>query len=209
MEGYARLLKDEMKHDYIDRILESSQRATGVVKSLLTFSKKQNVEPKLIDLNGVIREIERMLHPLAKGVVCFCSNLSDVPLTVLADNIQLQRVVLNFALNAVEAMPKGGQLTVTTEPFLIKEDFIEKHGYGACGSFAHLSISDTGVGISKSEMAKIFEPFYTTKKTGTGLGLAIVYGIIKQHNGYINVDSEPHCGTTFHVYLPLVNNFCK
>jgi PAS domain S-box-containing protein len=177
MDGYARMLKDEVKHQYVDRILEGSQRASRVVKSLLAFSRKQNVESRPLDLNSVVRETENMLQPYAKGAVSLMTDLSAGPLTVLADNVQLQRVLLNFALNGVEAMQKGGKLTIATEPVEIDAEFAGRHGYGECGSYAHLSVSDTGAGIPISDREKIFEPFYTTKKSGTGLGLALVYGI--------------------------------
>lgn len=204
LQGYATILKLQIEHEFIDRILEASERAGALVKSLLAFSRKQNIETKPVNLNSIVRDFVSMLQPLIKGDICFRMSLSDASLTVMADKLQLERVLLNLAMNARDAMPGGGQLVLTTEPFLMEEDFISKYGYGVCGSYACLSISDTGIGIPEGEIKEIFKPFYTTKESGTGLGLAIVYGIIKQHNGYINVHSEPKRGTNFHVFLPLV-----
>ena len=123
----------------------------------------------------------------------------------MADQSQLDRVLMNLAANAQDAMPDGGDLIFSTDTFEMGDSFVAHQGYGVPGSYAHLMVSDTGTGISDENIRKIFEPFFTTKEEGkgTGLGLAIVYGIIKQHGGFINVSSKPDSGTTFHVYLPL------
>jgi signal transduction histidine kinase len=130
------------------------------------------------------------------------------PLTIMGDQFQLERVLMNLATNAQDAMPEGGDLVFSTDFFEMGDAFIKKHGYGVRGNYAHLAVSDTGTGISEEHIKKIFEPLFTTKEKGkgTGLGLAIVYGIIKQHNGFINLSSDPGYGTTFHVYLPLARS---
>ena len=124
----------------------------------------------------------------------------------MADPVQIEQVLMNLATNARDAMPKGGQLTISTDPIDIDPEFVREHGFGKEGEYALISVTDTGVGMDRETMEKIFEPFFTTKEVGkgTGLGLAMVYGIIKQHDGYINVYSEPGKGTTFRIYLPLI-----
>jgi signal transduction histidine kinase len=123
----------------------------------------------------------------------------------MGDQLQLERVLMNLATNARDAMPDGGDLVFSTDTFTMGDDFIRKHGYGTPGNYALLAVSDTGKGIREEHIRKIFDPLFTTKEEGkgTGLGLAIVYGIIKEHKGFINVSSETGRGTTFHVYLPL------
>ena len=134
------------------------------------------------------------------------TNFTDKDVISMADAGQMEQVLLNLATNARDAMPQGGRLTLETQLVELDDNFIRDHGYGEPGMFAVISVSDTGSGMEKETMAKIFEPFFTTKEVGkgTGLGLAMAYGIIKQHNGYINVYSEPEKGTTFRIYLPTI-----
>jgi len=131
----------------------------------------------------------------------------DKDITIMADITQIDQVLLNLATNARDAMPKGGQLKIKTKLIEFDDEFVRTHGYGETGRYVLVSISDTGIGMDEKTREKIFEPFFTTKETGkgTGLGLSIVYGIIKQHNGYINVYSEPGEGTTFHIYFPVID----
>jgi CheY-like chemotaxis protein len=129
---------------------------------------------------------------------------SEKPLRIFADSGQIEQVLMNLAANARDAMPTGGQLTIETEDREIDESFIHAHGFGVSGKYAVISVSDTGTGMNAETRKKIFEPFFTTKEVGkgTGLGLSIIYGIIKQHNGYINVYSETDKGTTLRIYIP-------
>ncbi len=136
----------------------------------------------------------------------FKTILTGSDLIVMADSGQIEQVLMNFISNARDAMPDGGLLSISTELIEVDSEFIRAHGYGEPGMYALGTVSDTGTGMDEKTKEKIFEPFFTTKEAGkgTGLGLSIVYGIIRQHNGYINVYSEPDKGTTFRIYLPLV-----
>jgi len=161
-----------------------------------------------VHLNSIISGGRSLLQQMINERISVRMNCCDVPLTIMGDQLQLERVLMNLATNARDAMPDGGDLVFSTDSYEMGDNFIQKHGYGAPGNYALLAVSDTGKGISEEHIRRIFDPLFTTKEEGkgTGLGLAIVYGIIKQHNGFINVSSEPGRGTTFHVYLPLARS---
>lgn len=209
--GYSRILQGRLETSdprrmYIDYILTASQRAAGLTKSLLAFSRKQIMESKPHDINEIVREITKILPQLLTEQIELKILPAEEEMIIMADLTQVDQVVLNLATNARDAMPRGGKLSITTRRATIDEAFIRTHGYGTPGDCAVLSVSDSGTGMTDEVKARIFEPFFTTKETGkgTGLGLSIVYGIIKQHNGFINVYTEPGTGTTFHVYFPVV-----
>jgi PAS domain S-box-containing protein len=208
--GYTEILQMEIANDeslvhQTDQILGAAQRAKKLIKGLFAFSSKQEIDMISIDLNSIISGGRRLLQHMINERVSVRVSCCAVPLTIMGDQLQLERVLMNLAINAQDAMPDGGDLVFSTDSFQMGDGFIQKHGYGARGNYALLTVSDTGKGISEEHIRKIFEPLFTTKEQGkgTGLGLAIVYGIVKQHNGFINVSSEPGRGTTFHVYLPL------
>jgi CheY-like chemotaxis protein len=164
-----------------------------------------NLKP--LELNGRVRQTERFLARLIGAEIELVTRLCPEQLTVLADGGQLEQVLMNLATNARDAMDGKGCLAIDTRRIEIEEEFVRLHGYGAPGSFALITVSDTGAGMDEETRDKIFEPFFTTKEAGhgTGLGLSIVYGIVKQHQGYINVYSEPGQGTCFRIYLPVVD----
>jgi len=211
--GYGSLLQMEMSRDdplstYITHILTSAQRAANLTQALLAFSRKQIISPKPIDLNGIIRILEKLLSRLIGEDIELTIDLTHKDLTIMADSTQIEQVLMNLATNARDAMPEGGSLIISTDLVRFDCEFITAHGYGRPGSYALISVEDTGEGIDMTARERIFEPFFTTKEMGkgTGLGLAMVYGIIKQHDGYINVYSEPGNGTIFKIYLPTIKS---
>jgi PAS domain S-box-containing protein len=210
--GCAYYLKEEMKDDdplklEVNDILASTERAASLVKSLLAFSRKQVMNPIPVNLNEIIQRMQRLLARVMTEDIELKTMLTDRNLVIMADPGQVEQALMNLAANAKDAMPEGGILTMSTDFTELDDEYINMHGYGKTGAYAVIIVSDTGRGIDENTRARIFEPFFTTKETGkgTGIGLAMVYGIIKQHNGYINVYSEPGEGTTFIIYLPLVH----
>ena len=210
--GYGSILQrkmpdvDPLKANVVN-ILESAQRAARLTKNLLTFGRRQSLTPVPVDLNSVIRRVEKLLLPLIGEDIDLTVDLSDADLIVRADTGQLEQVLMNLATNARDAMPQGGCFTIRSERTTFDREQAHIHGIPAAGSFAALSVSDTGSGMDEATRLKIFEPFFTTKEVGrgTGLGLAMAYGIIRQHNGTISVYSETGKGTTFKIYLPLLH----
>jgi PAS domain S-box-containing protein len=208
--GYAHLLKQGARPDdpllvNVEPILEAVQRAAALTHSLLAFSRKQAITIRPVDLNAVIGRTEKLLRRLIGEDVELRTELAPGPLAALADAGQVEQVLMNLATNARDAMPRGGCLTIRSELRAIDGAFVQTHGYGEPGTYALIEVTDTGTGMDERTRAKIFEPFFTTKEPGrgTGLGLAMVYGIVKQHGGFITVQSEPGQGTTFDIYLPL------
>ncbi|MCX5806068.1 MAG: PAS domain S-box protein [Proteobacteria bacterium] len=213
--GYAALLRmninDATSQKYVDQIFSASHKATDLVQSLLTFSRQQAISLKPISLNSIIRGTEKLLKRLVTEDIAIKTSLATEDITIMADTTQIDQILFNLATNARDAMPQGGTFTIETEAISLDDEFQRFHGYGIPGQYALLSISDTGVGMDEATQERIFDPFFTTKETGkgTGMGLSTVYGIVKQHNGYITVYSEPNMGTTFRIYLPVVNKAGK
>ncbi|MBF0328410.1 MAG: PAS domain S-box protein [Nitrospirae bacterium] len=210
--GYAGLLKnkilssDNTLHDYVLQILAASQKAADLTQSLLAFSRKQMLNPKTIDINEIIGSLQKILIRVIGEDIELKVNRTSAKLIVKADQGQIEHALMNLATNARDAMSNGGILTITSELGKIDNLFVQTHGYGDGGAYAVISVSDTGSGMSETVKQHIFEPFFTTKEVGrgTGLGLAMVYGTVKQHNGFIIVNSEQGKGSTFKIYLPLV-----
>lgn len=179
-------------------------RAAGLTKQLLAYARRQILEPRNIDLNQVLGETTEMLRRVISESVEITLALSPQPMVVRVDPAQIEQVIMNLCLNARDAMPKGGRLTIETSRAEFDAAYCENHQYAHPGKYIKLSISDTGTGMDAETLKHIFEPFFTTKEVGqgTGLGLATTYAIVKQHQGSIETISEPGRGTAFHVHLP-------
>jgi PAS domain S-box-containing protein len=209
--GYAELALYKLAdghpaRDSIKIILDSGEKAATLVRQLLAFSRKQVLEMKVINLNSTIDNMKKMLDRLIGEDIHLVVKTRSSLRNILADGGQLEQVLMNLVVNARDAMPYGGDLTIETAMVSLNEEYAQRHEGLKPGAYVMLSVTDTGEGISREIRKKIFEPFFTTKPMGkgTGLGLATVYGIVKQHNGYIYVNSEPGEGTTFKIYLPVV-----
>nr|WP_321465054.1 ATP-binding protein [uncultured Desulfobulbus sp.] len=207
--GYAELGLNQIEPDdplrtSLGQILKAAGRAADLTRQILAFSRKQMLEVRILDLNEVISEYEDMLRRLLSEAIAVQIVLSPQPASVRVDRGQIEQVILNMAVNARDAMPDGGALTIETAEVSLDQRYAERHVEVAAGEYVMLSISDTGIGIEESIRDRIFEPFFTTKERGkgTGLGLATSFGIIKQHHGHLWVYSEPGHGTTFKIFLP-------
>ncbi|MGO9570817.1 MAG: PAS domain S-box protein, partial [Desulfomonilaceae bacterium] len=208
--GYTELIicgKDEGDRDYEDlkKVIQAAGTAAEIVHQILAFSRRTESEPQPIDLNQQVEQLRKMLSRLIPKTIQVRINLGpDLPV-LNADPSQMVQVLMNLAVNARDAMPEGGRLTIETQTTLLDDDYCHSHIEASQGLHAVLMVSDTGIGMDKALMDRIFEPFYTTKKPGegTGLGLAMVYGIVKSHGGHITCYSEPGAGTTFKIYLPV------
>jgi PAS domain S-box-containing protein len=189
-------------HACCEQLVDATKRATALTRQLLAFSRKHPIQPQAVDLNATISELAGMLRPLLTGSIQLVINSRGENLIVHVDPSQLQLMIMNLALNARDAMPEGGILSLTTTAETLPADAVLPDG---SRSFVVLEVTDTGAGMSQEIKERIFEPFFTTKGIGkgTGLGLAMAYGIVEQANGHITVESEPGHGTTFRIYLPL------
>ncbi len=211
INGYSDILllqlsKNDPSRKLIAEIHKAGERSAGLTRQLLAFSRQQLLAPRVLDLNEVVHDTEKMLRRLIGEDVRLTTTFEPKPWAVRADPGQIEQVLLNLAVNARDAMPKGGRLTIETRNIKLDESYALTHKDARTGPHVALSVADTGSGIPPEVMAKIFEPFFTTKEPGkgTGLGLATVYGIVKQSGGHIGVYSEVGIGTTFKVYLPRV-----
>jgi two-component system, cell cycle sensor histidine kinase and response regulator CckA len=211
INGYAELLLMDLKQQEPNfltakEILTAGQKAAGLVRQLLAFSRKQVLQPRILDLNHLIRENTKMLCRLIGEDIELIATLEPNLRKIKADPGQIEQVIINLAVNARDAMPKGGKLLIETSNIELSEEFAWQHVSVIPGSYILLVISDTGCGMNAEIRAHLFEPFFTTKEKGkgTGLGLSTVYGIVQQSGGHIWVYSEPDKGATFKIYLPII-----
>jgi CheY-like chemotaxis protein len=186
--------------------MKAAERAASLTGQMLAFSRKQITSPVVLDLNAVIDETAKMLKRLIGEDIEFRLSAAAPLWAIEADEDQMVQVLMNLCVNARDAMPQGGTLTIATGNVMVKEGSIDGRSYVPPGDYVKLSVTDTGTGVSKEMQERIFEPFFTTKEVGkgTGLGLATVYGVVKQSGGYVWVDSELGQGACFTIYLPRV-----
>jgi PAS domain S-box-containing protein len=208
--GYSELLlqglaADDASHRIVSEIRKAGERAARLTHQLLAFSRKQILAPVLLDLNAIVSDMEKMLRRLIGEDIELITVPDPALGRVKADPGQIEQVIVNLAVNARDAMPRGGKLTLATANVFLDEPYGRTHEEIAPGGYAMLAVADTGCGMDEETKSHLFEPFFTTKEVGkgTGLGLATVYGIVKQSGGHVEVDSRPGQGSTFKIFLPL------
>lgn len=203
----ARLPEAHPAAEDIGRILDASERASELVRRLLAFASRQTLTPQIVDLNHLLHNATPLLNRLLGKQAELRVNTDPSLKKVKADPAQIEQIILNLAINARDAMPDGGVLTIETANVTLDATEVQVIGNMSPGEYVLLSVSDTGTGIPPEHMEHLFEPFFTTKgEQGTGLGLAVVYGVVKQSGGHITVESSPGKGTTFRIYLPSVQS---
>ncbi len=209
--GFSQLLRTRMGGDPktasdLDEVMRCAERAATLTKQLLTFARRQVIAPVNLDLNAALADLMKLIGKAAGEKIELRSVFAKGLPTIRADRAQLEQVLMNLCLNARDAMPDGGVLTVETSDVTLDAPYIDRHPYVKAGRYAELVVTDTGIGMDEKTRERVFEPFFTTKgpDKGTGLGLAMVYGIVKQHDGFIHLYSELGKGTSFKVYFPAV-----
>jgi PAS domain S-box-containing protein len=213
INGYSRLLLDSLKagdplRDGLEEIHKAGERAAALTQQLLAFSRKQILQPRVLDLNRVVDEMRPMLARLMGEDVEVCVQLQVEAATICADPHQLEQVLMNLAVNSRDAMPNGGKFSIETGFVEWGESHVQSRPGAQAGPYVMLAVSDTGVGMNEETLGHIFEPFFTTKEVGkgTGLGLSTIHGIVEQSGGYVEADSELGRGTTFKIYMPRLVN---
>lgn len=209
ISGFSELLNDQLPDDSplrkdVEQIQKATSQASSLTHQLLAFSRRQVLQPKVLCLNLVVNEMERMLRRLIGEDIKLATELDPELGRVKVDRGQIEQVILNLVVNARDAMPNGGRLTIRTEMAELAPHDAKLIHEARPGTFVCLSVTDTGIGMDTTTLDHIFEPFFTTKEKGTGLGLSTVYGVARQHEGWVNVYSRSNEGSTFTVYLPVL-----
>ena len=211
ISGFSELLLEELPpgegpHEEVLQIKAATARATTLTRQLLAFSRKQILRPRVLDVGALVRDARGLLERVVTEEVTLHLRVADITSAVLADATQLEQVLLNLAVNASEAMPSGGTLSVEVSDIALGESYAHRHHGVLPGRYVCVSVSDTGVGMDRATRERIWEPFFSTKPGGTGLGLSTVYGIVRQSGGHVWVYSEPGTGSTFRIYLPVAGD---
>jgi two-component system cell cycle sensor histidine kinase/response regulator CckA len=208
--GYASLLKtrlapDSDAYEFAQVIETATRRGSQLTQQLLTAARKGDLETRPMDVNEAVREVIQILSRILPKNITLVDQLQPLLPQIEGDSNQIHQVLMNLCINAADAMPEGGTLTLSTREVFLNQEQARRHLSLQSGPYVRLSVADTGSGISEEDLSKIFEPFFTTKETGkgTGLGLSVVYGVVKNHRGAIEVDSKVGQGSVFTVYLPL------
>ncbi|MEQ8189093.1 MAG: ATP-binding protein [Candidatus Eremiobacterota bacterium] len=217
IQGYTELTLDDlsdrnMSLENMNQVLKACSRAQDLVKQILSFSRQNEQERKSLNLSLIIKEAIKLLRPSLPATIEIKQNIKGKSCIIMADVTQMHQILMNLSTNAAHAMrEKGGILGITLEHIELDHMTAKQYEGLQAGNYAKLSVSDTGHGMNRSVMERIFDPYFTTKKTGegTGMGLSVVHGIVKSHGGEITVYSEPGKGTVFHVYIPLVETYQK
>jgi CheY-like chemotaxis protein/two-component sensor histidine kinase len=193
---------------YTKYILNSAERAAKLTSALLAFSRKQMINLQPLNLNEIVKGLEKLLMRFIGEDIEFTTKINEEELTIMADSAQIEQMLMNLVTNARDAMPNGGSLFIKTERVEFDDAYIKAHGYGKPGMYALITVEDTGHGMDEKTKEQIFDPFFTTKEVdkGTGLGLSMVYGLVNQHDGHITCYSEIGKGTIFKIYLPLIES---
>ncbi|MGA1863586.1 MAG: ATP-binding protein [bacterium] len=212
MIGYAQMMDRKMSKNNpfryeVKNVLDSGKKAARLTKSILAYSRKQPMDPRPVDLNELVCDIQKLLSGFIRENIECNLNISEQNMIAMADPVQIEQVMLNLATNAMDAMPDGGVLNIITESATLDKNHFGEKAPACKGRYALIRVMDTGTGMDNQTMRKIFDPFFTTKEVGkgTGIGLSMAYGIIKQHHGYIDVNSSQGRGTEFRIYLPLID----
>jgi len=207
--GYSQVLKGSLGqsnplYEHAEEVEKAGRRAASLTRQLLAFSRQQVLEPTILNLNTLVADTEKMLHRLIGEDIVLSASFDEGLGRVKADPGQVEQIIMNLVVNARDAMPQGGKLTIATSNAEMDAIFVRDHPGSKIGSYVMLTVADTGCGMDAETQAHIFEPFFTTKERGkgTGLGLSTVYGVVKQSGGYVWVDSEPGKGASFKIYLP-------
>jgi len=209
IQGYTdialmKINESNILYQNLKEIRKASIRATNLTRQLLMFSRKQPVEMVSLDINDVVHNVSRMLESIISKNISLIVDDSHALWKIKGDIVSMQQVIMNIIVNARDAILDEGEIIIKTENVIIDKEYCKIYKYARPGKFVFLSIKDTGIGMDESIVGHIFEPFFTTKapEKGTGMGLSAVYGIVKQHNGWINVESSPKKGSIFKIYIP-------